>query len=379
MRYIKLIIIAAIFVLSPLFSNAQRSDKNFPESVILNTQFSRDLVWDVQRFPIYPIDGREWKLSGLKSPYDADSKSQIDWGRFNSRYLMFDIEVDYSNRPGSLYDERTGKKYSVSLNLYDSDGRFVKRVSRWGNLMGFGRAGFMYEQEGRFGTFFSVSHQREGDIIIYRPELIKAIYLSNIMNFGRDNGRGQYGKDGYRGDDHRNDGYKGDDHRNDGYRNDDQKKGDYRNDNQGRYGNDQDKRDGGYNAGEYRDGGNDFRNIKLTFKRFSEEGSRYLKDAIRREYRGDCEVADWNDLKAIMNIDGWIASMKLRRGQTFMVTKSGRFTYGDKRQYFVLYSPYGELPTGFLTHDKISNKLYLGSWYGEARQVLIKDRVTTKF
>ena len=71
--------------------------------------------------------------------------------------------------------------------------------------------------------------------------------------------------------------------------------------------------------------------------------------------------------------------MKLRRGQTFMVTKSGKFTYGDKRQYFVLYSPYGELPTGFLTHDQISNKLYLGSWYGEARQVLIKDRVTTKF
>jgi len=360
MRYLKIFIIAAVFALSPVFANAQRSDKNFPESVILNTKFSRDLVWDVQRFPIFPIDGREWKLSGLKSPYDADSRMPLDWGRFNSRYLMFDIEIDYSNRPGSLFDERTGRKYSVTLNLYDTDGRFIKRVSRWGNLMGFGRAGFMYEQEGRFGTFFSVSHQREGDIIIYRPELIKATNLSNIMNFGRDNGRGQYGNDGYRGDDHRNDGYR-----------DDQKKDDYRNDNQGRYGNDQDKRDGGYKNGEYRD---DFKNLKLTFKRFSEEGSRYLKDAIHREYRGDCEVADWNDLKAIMNIDGWIASMKLRRGQTFMVTKSGKFTYGDKRQYFVLYSPYGELPTGFLIHDKIANKLYLGSWYGEPRQVLVKDR-----
>lgn len=329
MRLFKIFTIAAIFVLSPVFANAQRSDRDFPESVILNTKFSRYLVWDVQRFPIFPIDGREWKLSGLKSPYDADSKTRIDWGRFNNRYLMFDIEIDYSNRPGSLYDERTGKKYSVSLNLYDSNGRFVKRVSRWGKLMGFGRAGFMYEQEGRYGTFFSVSHQREGDIIIYRPELIKAIYLSNIMNFGRDNGRG--------------DGYK--------------------NDNHGRYGNDDDKRDI-----------KDVRNLKLTFKRFSEEGDRYLKEAIRREYHGDCEIADWNDLKAIRNIDAWISSMKLRRGQTFMLTKSGRFTYGGNRQYFALYSPYGKLPTGFLIHDKIANKLFLGSWYGEPRQVLVKDR-----
>ena len=351
MRYLKIFIIAAVFALSSVFANAQKSDRNIPESVILNTKFSRDLVWDVQRFPIFPIYGREWKLSGLKSPYDADARMPLDWGRFNSRYLMFDIEVDYSNRPGSLFDERTGRKYSVTLNLYDTDGRFIKRVTRWGNLMGFGSAGFMYEQEGRFGTFFSVSHKRAGDIIIYRPELIKATNLSDIMNVGRDNGRDQYGKDGYRGDDHRNDGD--------------------RNDNQGRYGNDQDKRDGGYKNGEYRD---DVRNLKLTFKRFSEEGDRYLKEAIRREYRGDCEVADWNDLKAIMNIDGWISGMKLRRGQTFMVTKSGRYTYGDKRQYFVLYSPYGELPTGFLIHDKIANKLYLGSWYGEPRQVLVKDR-----
>lgn len=350
MRLFKFFIIAAIFVLSPVFANAQRSDRDFPESVILNAKFSRDFVWDVQRFPIYPIDGREWKLSGLKSPYDADSRSRIDWGRFNDRYLMFDIEVDYSNRQGSLYDEKTGKKYSVSLNLYDSDGRFVKRVSKWGKLMGFGRAGFMYEQEGGYGTFFSVTRQREGDVIIYRPELIKAVYLSNIMNFGRDNGR----NDGYRGDDQRNDGY--------------------RNDNQGRYGNDNDKRDGGYRNGEYRDGIKDVRNLRLTYKRFSEEGERYLKEALRREYRGDFDIADWNDLKAIRDIDGWISSMRLRRSQTFTVTKSGRFTYGGNRQYFVIYAPYGELPTGFLIHDKIVNKLFLGSWYGESRQVLLKDR-----
>ena len=100
-----------------------------------------------------------------------------------------------------------------------------------------------------------------------------------------------------------------------------------------------------------------------------------MKDAIRKEFRGECEIADWNDVKRIPNINAWISSMRLKQGQTFMVTKSGKFTYGDKRQYFVLYSPYGELPMGFQIHDKIANKLFLGSWYGEPRQVLVKDRL----
>lgn len=305
MRYFKFLFLVAVSVLAPLCSNAQRNNRAFQESVILNTKFPIGMVWDVQRFPVNPIEGREWRLTRLKAPYDVDSKLEINWGYYNDRYLMFDIHEERSNRPGSLYDEKTRRRYSVSLNLFEADGRFVKRISRWGNLIGLGRDGFVYEQEGRFGTFFSAFEQFEGDAVVYRPQLVKATHLSDIVNVDRE----------------------------------------------------------------------DFNNLKLTTKVYREEGSRYLKHVINRDYRGKYEVADWNDLKALRNIEKWISYRRLKGGQTFMVTKGGKYTYGADRQYFVLYAPNGRVPSGFLVHDRISNKLFLGSWFGEPRHVLIKERM----
>ena len=304
MRCFKFPLFLLLSVLSSISVNAQRYERESQESVLLNTKFTIDMVWDVQRFPMKPTEGREWKLSRLKAPYDADTRSKINWGPYNDRYLMFELQQERSVRQGSLSDERSRGNYSVLLNLYDPDGRLVKRVSRWGNLMGFGKEGFVYEQEGRFGTFFSVLPLREGDVVVYRPELAIATKLSDIINVNRD----------------------------------------------------------------------EFNDLKLTTHIFREEGSRHLKNAIQKAFYGEFQVADWNDLKALKNINKWISYRRLQDGQTFMVTRNGKYTYGDDRQYFVLYSSGGRPPAGFLVHDRISNKLFLGSWFGEPRQVLIKER-----
>jgi hypothetical protein len=111
--------------------------------------------------------------------------------------------------------------------------------------------------------------------------------------------------------------------------------------------------------------------LKITANSFGEKQN--LKEAVRHEFDGKCEIADWSDLKALPNIDEWISRVNLQRGQTFFVTRNGELTLGRTRQYFVLYSPSGRLPGGFAAHDQIRNKLFLGSWFGERRQILVKD------
>jgi hypothetical protein len=115
----------------------------------------------------------------------------------------------------------------------------------------------------------------------------------------------------------------------------------------------------------------DYDFLKLTMNRFSE--TQNLAEVVRQEFDRKCQVADWTDLKAISNIDAWIAFHKLREDQTFFVTRNGKFIFSGNRQYFVYYSPSGKLPYGFLAHDQIGNRLFLGSWYGEKRQILVRD------
>lgn len=117
----------------------------------------------------------------------------------------------------------------------------------------------------------------------------------------------------------------------------------------------------------------EYNTLKITTKKYREEGSRYLKNAVKRDYRGEYQVADWNDLKRLRDIKRWITYRRLKSGDSFMVTRNGKFTYGSDRQYFVLYAPNGRVPAGFLVHDRILNMFFLGSWFGEPRHVLIKE------
>jgi hypothetical protein len=244
---------------------------------------------------------------------------------------MFDMDEDHSNQGGLIDDvNNSGIRYSVSLKLYESDGRFVETVSKWGNLIGFGFAGFMYEQEGQWGTFFSAEMARQGGAVNYRTELDKVKYLSQLMkdpSFIRR--RNHDNADGYHGNDNRN------------------------------------------GSQEYEAPVNrimDCGSIKMTVNKYSEKQN--LSDIARKEFFKGA-IADWNDLKGIQNIDQWISCMNLQPGQTFFLTRDGKSTFSNNRQYFMLYVPNGQLPAGFLAHDRIGKKLVLGSWYGENRQILV--------
>lgn len=135
----------------------------------------------------------------------------------------------------------------------------------------------------------------------------------------------------------RNEGHRGDGHRNEGHRNE----------------------------------APDWQSIKLTNKMFSEKQN--LEEAVRHEFAGRCEIADWNDLKTIPNVVMWASKLRLRPNQTFFVTRDGKSNFSQGRQYFVYFSPTGKTPAGFLVHDQIDRKLFLGSWYGTDRQIVVID------
>jgi len=160
----------------------------------------------------------------------------------------------------------------------------------------------------------------------------------------------------------RQDGPGNDVRRNDGRGNDDQRNNVGRNE-VGR--NEVGRNEVGRNVGQ------DFADFKITFNSFTEKQD--LVQAARREFQGRCAIADWNDLKSIPNIDRWILRMDLQRDQTFFVTRNGKMIFAGNRQFFVLYSPSGRIPSGFIAHDRIDNKLFLGSWFGERRQILVKE------
>jgi len=178
--------LAAITKLSELVNNSDLSkslekSNNVRECIFFNARYVKENVWDVQRSPAYPIAGKEWVLSGLKGAVDNTGAS-IDWG--TGRYLMLVAEVDNTNNANSIIDDinNTGTKLNISLKLFESDGRLVKVVSNWGKLYGRGNKGFMYEEEGHYGTFFSVSQVNSSTIINYLPSLATITKLSELVN-----------------------------------------------------------------------------------------------------------------------------------------------------------------------------------------------------
>ena len=180
MRLIKYSLVWA-FVAMSLTSAKAQVISNFNETTFFKAKYRKDKVWDVQRFPAFPVAGQDWTLSGLQDAFDAKG-GRIDWG--NDRYLMLVAEVDNSKGANSLTDDvlNSNKKYNVSLQLFESNGTFVKVVSKWGKIVGIGEKGFMYEQEGHYGTFFSVAAVPSSTIIKYKPSKAVIAKMSEIVN-----------------------------------------------------------------------------------------------------------------------------------------------------------------------------------------------------
>jgi hypothetical protein len=181
MNFFKFLFVFAFAAVSQLSVKAQLPG-NIAEANFFTAKYARDKVWDVQRNPAYPKAGQDWNLSGLKGPLGNDGKI-IDWGKTGNRYLVFSLEVDNGNGLNSLPDDvnRNGAKYNVSLKLFESNGALVKVVSAWGKIIGLGTFGFMYEVEGKFGTFFSMMQVNATAKITYKPTLAAVTKLSEIV------------------------------------------------------------------------------------------------------------------------------------------------------------------------------------------------------
>ncbi len=162
--------------------SSNNSTPNF-QSDFFDAKYVKNDVWDAQRSPAFPIKDRNWTLSGLKMAFDVNSGTTLDWGRNNDRYVMFNVEKDFSNNMYALADDvqNSGQKYNVTLKLYERDGRLVKTISKWGRLIGVGPGGFMYVQEGRAGTFFASEAVQMGRSITYRAEIDKVLMLSSVV------------------------------------------------------------------------------------------------------------------------------------------------------------------------------------------------------
>ena len=154
-------------------------------SVIFQNRYYKSNVWDAQRLPASPVADKNWKVFGFRKPYESKSRSYIDWGKAEDRYLAFDIEEDESGNQGSVYDDifNSGKKYRVVLNLFESSGSKVKTVSEWGKLLGPGSSGFMYVQEGVYGTMFTNASYKENNVLNYKPDLGNVTKLSEIAEY----------------------------------------------------------------------------------------------------------------------------------------------------------------------------------------------------
>lgn len=328
MKTIKPFLILVILFLSSMALKAQITDKNISESVLLKTKFYRNQLFDVKRFPTYPSIFSDWKLSELNSPFDKGTNTNIDWGRSNDRYVMFSLEVDRYYK-SSLLDNNSGIRYALMLNLFDRDGRFVRTISRWGKVLGLGSAGFVYEQEGDFGTFFPTDRRvKANDVVSYHVDLIEMRYVSEIAKTGR-----KYDTDVYQNMDNRQ------------------------------------VEPQRYDRPDNRNSVSDCRGLMLTAGTYFETEN--LQNIVRREFGNSSSIADWTDLQAIPNINAWILCMGLQNEQSFMVTRNGKLTYSSNRQYNVEYFPTGRVPAGYLIHDQIGNKLFLGSWYGIKRNILV--------
>lgn len=180
MKIIKSLLVSALVAMSLIPANAQVIS-SFNEATFFKAKFRKDKVWDVQRQPSFPVVGRDWTLSGLKDAMDGKG-GKIDWG--NDRYLMMVAEVDNSNSINSLTDDvlNTKKKYNISLQLFESNGTLVKVIFKWGKIAGIGEKGFVYEGEGRYGTFFSVAAVPSSTVIKYKPSLAIINKMSEIVN-----------------------------------------------------------------------------------------------------------------------------------------------------------------------------------------------------
>ncbi|WP_026473150.1 hypothetical protein [Alkaliflexus imshenetskii] len=146
------------FYLAMLQSGLSQSQDQLDEfkasTLIFQSKYYKANVWDVFRSPAEPNAGNQWNLYNFSMPYDAKTRTRINWGTGNNRYLAFDLVLsDLGHYEDDLFGSMN--RYNIIIKLYEADGRYVKDICDYGVLMGFGDKGFLFNQNNYYGTFFT--------------------------------------------------------------------------------------------------------------------------------------------------------------------------------------------------------------------------------
>jgi len=148
--YLLLLIVLSIIVTTlPFYVMAQEHDTIPP---LFSIKFGKYQVFDCQRSPAYPEEGKPFYVFGFIDPYiaisNASHREVVDWGVNEDRYIMF-----------SRADSATDSNARLKLTLYERDGTEVRTVSEWGYVYGLFDEGLFYEGLGHYGYIFSIGRQ----------------------------------------------------------------------------------------------------------------------------------------------------------------------------------------------------------------------------
>lgn len=176
--FLQLFAIAMLSAVTTSCEPIETEPTKIAETTIFTTKYTKDKVWDAFRSPAYPVAGENWELYNLKAAIDDDG--EIDFG--TGRYVQFVAVEDNKNNEYSIVDDlyNKGTKYTITLNLYESNGTQVKVISRYGQIIGIGDKGFMYVAEGYYGMFFPIAGAKVGDTVTYSPTTATVTKLSQL-------------------------------------------------------------------------------------------------------------------------------------------------------------------------------------------------------
>lgn len=170
------ILLVAALLFSSVQSYAQLGQTDLDEIKeqlpFFKNRYTKNMVWDCSRSPSDAKAGEEWTLSSFGAPYDATTSRHIDFGVDEDRYVQFDIDYMKQEDTNFSLTDDFGNKLVISLKLYDANGNQLSILSTYGTIQGLGTEapGLFYEQEGFYGTLFTMENYNEGGSITYIPE-----------------------------------------------------------------------------------------------------------------------------------------------------------------------------------------------------------------
>ncbi len=157
---------------------------------IFSAKFYEPQLWDCQRSPAFPVEGRSFRISGLKAPYDQNLRkisfaSSDDYVTFEYVSAVSALPTEVQNRIASSVKRYTGATEEeiraaavVKEVLHSGTNQATETtLSTYGLVWALGEEGFLYtamdgayKYSGGVGTFVSFKAHKSGDSVIYTTE-----------------------------------------------------------------------------------------------------------------------------------------------------------------------------------------------------------------